>query len=646
MKKTILIGGAATLVIVASVATNVVVLKQINETNRANSNILARLICTEKGLEKQLENNNNLTKENLKQIEKSANDRLAKIENKVNSFQPHNINISEHQYKTLAGYVVNANGEALKSLTDSVKNLEKAQKETQKELVIIKNSQKETNSQLNAAKTEIVELKNERQKKAEMYLNAARTSVKNPEIAQMLYVSALTYSENKAVILAEFITWQTNVIKQILQKNNIDLAQKHFAALAKICDTHIAWGSINDMLSIPQLQKKLAMAKQAISVYQDTQTAEYTKQINAFAEKIKSVSTYEMAETLLKELSDLQTDPSFDDLKESIAAKIIMKQSCLTTPSHQLMIPVVSEDTPWGEWLENFIVRLKSDISVTKKLEDIGAAAEFLQAAKASDCQGVAELMNEIEKTSRVIYVAYWKERVGRITSVSLSNLNDISTLITESNTFSDEEQHKNIKSIIKLNKYITQATFAELEDSMKHLKSLKNSVADEVYIQILGATQGQYIQFLLRLKALNDKYSNEFTKEINDVKYKIANLEKLSNSYKTKLAVNELKKNEARRLRFIAWAEEQIEKAREFYNDGEKIAAEWSSTTQSHPAQQKYADAWYSLMSIFPADLQYAAPNLFAVYSDWKQKIENRRAPTHEDLKDMTAKYKRISDF
>ena len=419
MNKSILIGGAATLVIVASVATNVVVLKRINETNRANSNILARLICTEKGLKKQLENDNNLTKENLKQIEKTANDRLAKIENKVNSFQPHNINISEHQYKTLAGYVVSANGEALKSLTDSVKNLENLHKETQKELATIKNSQKETNSQLNAAKTEIVELKNERQKKAEMYLNAARASVKNPEIAQMLYVSALTYSENKAVILAEFITWQTNVIKQILQKNNIDLAQKHFAALAKICDTHIAWGSINDMLSIPQLQKKLAMAKQAISVYQDTQTAEYTKQINAFAEKIKSVSTYEMAETLLKELSDLQTDPSFDDLKESIAAKIIMKQSCLTTPSHQLMIPVVSEDTPWGEWLENFIVRLKSDISVTKKLEDIGAAAEFLQAAKASDCQGVAELMNEIEKTSRVIYVAYWKERVGRITSVS-----------------------------------------------------------------------------------------------------------------------------------------------------------------------------------------------------------------------------------
>ena len=529
----------------------------------------------------------------------------------------------------------------IKSMEEQMLALEN---DTSAQLAAIKNKIDSIETSSSATAKTLASLQNERETKAALYLKAARASTKTPETAQILYVSALTYSDDKAEILSEFIDWQTKLIRQDVERGNVELAQERLVALAGICDANIALGSVGDMKSIPALKNKLTAAERLITSYQSELIAAQQKQINSFVQRVDSLTSYSEAESLLKDLTALTVDPSLNNQKDALVAKIILKQSYLTTPSDQIIIPVISNDTPWNEWLKNFVVRLKSDLPITKKLEDIGTAAEFLQAAKASNEKGVQDLITEIEKVSRGIYLSYWKERVERVTSSTDSNLNDVSTLITESNAFSAEEQKENKAQIVKLNKYITKATLAEFAEGLKNLKALENSVADETYMQMVGATQGQYIQLLLRLKALDAKYANQFAAEIAEATQKITDLYQLANAYKNKLIVADLEKNEAQRTRFVEWAKKQLEQARKLDREGENIASTWSKTRSSEAAVDKYVAAWKALMSIHPGDLQAVDPALFQMYSELKIQIENHWEPNNYQRKRVT--YKRISDF
>ena len=495
-------------------------------------------------------------------------------------------------------------------------------------------------------------LKDERAQKAAMYLKAARASKTNSEIAQLLYISALTYSDEKSPLLAEYIDWQTELIKSALQADDTELAQERLIALANVCDANIALCSVNDIKSIQSLKDKLLFAEELIASHKKQRISDQQERLKGFAQRIDNLSTYEEADSLLNEFSALQTDVSLNGQKESLVAAIVLKQSCLTSPNHQLIIPAINDNTPWCPWLRNFIVRLKSDLPVSQKLEDIGAATEFLQAAKESQTDGVAELMAELEKTSRGVYLAFWQERVDRVTSKAKSNLsstnpnlNDISTLILEYNDFKDNEQKANEKQFIELNKYLITATYKELADSLKILKSLENTVADETYMQMVGATQGQYIQLLIRLKTLDAKFAGKFSTEISKVTQEIASLGQLVNSYKNKLVVTDIKRSETQRSRFLEWARAQLDRAKELDNEGEKIADPVFVTRANDKAVEKYVSAWLTLMRIHSGDLQSADPALFHRYSELKQLIENHKSPT-DHMRKQPVEYKRITDF
>jgi len=316
----------------------------------------------------------------------------------------------------------------------------------------------------------------------------------------------------------------------------------------------------------------------------------------------------------------------------------------LTTSAQPLMLPAVNSETPWVPWLENFVERLKSDLPISKKLEDIGTAAELLQVAKQSSAGGVDEKITEIENVSRNIYLAYWQERVDHVFASSENNINDISSLLSECSTFKEEEQAQNIDRIVKLNKLISLATLKELENGLKNLKKSEDEVSSESFIQMVGVTQSQYMQVLLQFQGLQEKYPGNFTNEIYDVSQKIAYLGQLINSYKNKLIVADLEKNEAQRERFTDWAREQLYQAKSYDDKGEEIANLWTATRSSEEAVENYINAWLTLMSIHPGDLSAADPALYQTYNERKTLIENHWTP--DDYQRSRVQYKRITDF
>lgn len=211
-------------------------------------------------------------------------------------------------------------------------------------------------------------------------------------------------------------------------------------------------------------------------------------------------------------------------------------------------------------------------------------------------------------------------------------------------NTFNAEDQKDNEAQIIKLNQYITKAALKEFEDGLKNLKALEHSVADDTYVQMVGATQGQYIQMLLRLKALDAKFANQFSAEISAVTQKIAYLGQLTKAYKNELTVADIEKNEKQRKAFRDWALEQIKIAETLDAKAEKIAAGWITTRRNEKVVNLHVEAWQTIMSIHPGDLQAVDPALHTTVENVRKQIENHWEPN--DYQRKRVKYKRIIDF
>lgn len=492
---------------------------------------------------------------------------------------------------------------------------------------------------------DIAKFNSKRQERANQFLEAARQAKNDSEKAKILYLSALNYSNEKLPILSEYIDWQKQEIQTALNDNKAELAQEYLIALAGICDVNIASGSLADINSIPALKEKLSSAEKQIKDYREKQISAQREKITEFDGKIANVSTYDGAETLINELSELAVDSSLEDTKDAVIAKLVVRQSCLTKPNQPIMIPAINDETPWCAWLNNFIDRLKSaDLPVEKKLEDIGAVADFIAAAKASGIDGVDRLITTLEEVARGIYITFWQERAERITSTSNPSVNDVSALLAENNDFNSNELKSCEEQIVKLNKCLVQAALNEFGDGLKTLKALENTVADETYMQMVGATQSQYIQLLIKLKALDAKHSGGFDTEISDVTQKTAYLGQLLSSYKNKLAISEIRKSEGQRLKFVAWAKNQLDCAKRLDDEGESVANEYLATRSNERAVNKYVEAWQTLMSVHPGDLQSADPAMYQKYSELKQLIENHWSPNNYQRN--LVKYKRIFDF
>ncbi len=485
------------------------------------------------------------------------------------------------------------------------------------------------------------------EQRANEYWTAAKENVeKEPEVAKILYSSALSYSTHKVPILSDLAEWNKKLIQEAIKnKNDLGFVQASFAEFLTICETNIAMGSVADMEKISEIKDKLLSIKGEIENYEKATKAAQEKLLKGFRQRVANLKSYDDAEKLITEIEGFDCLESLTLQKDSIIADVIQKQTCLTTSAHPLMLPAVNEKTPWNSWLGNFIRRLKSDdIPVARKMEDIGTAADILQVAKEKNIKDIAEKMNEFESLARSIYLKDWQERADQIISSDKRDINNISSLLIEAGSFPDAEEKDNRERLIKLNKISVKVMLEELEKTLRYQKDIENHIPEETFLQVSGITQNQYLQVLFNLLALHDKYSDEFTTEINDVLEKIGHMEKLVSSYKTKVNANELQKLRTQHERFVTWANEQLATAKKHYNAAEEIAGTWGKTTKSPEAVTHYVEAWQALMSIHPGDLQSVDPALYQTVIEYKGKIENRWTPT--EYQRQRVRYKHIADF
>lgn len=486
--------------------------------------------------------------------------------------------------------------------------------------------------------------------KALTYLKAARKHKEQPEIALILYVNALSYSEEKTPVLTELLQWQGKLIEASLEQGDIATAKDRLEKMAEICDTHISSGSVSDMAQIPQLKKLLSKNSELIDRHIAAAVKKQEKVLERFQMQLAGINTYEAAEKLLKDVNSLAVDSSLNNAKDALAAAIVLKQSCLTTEEHPVMIPGVSASTPWKEWLANFAKRLNSSVLKTEdKIEDLGTVAEFLSEAKKMADSDVRQAVQNIEKAAQKLYSAYWQQKVDKALSSPNPSAKVIAALSAEAEDFPAGTQNSNADRMLKLNKFMIQLALKECMVSIKQLKELENALPADTCMQMVGTIQAQCSQLLMRIQAMNLKYRNKhFDSEISTATSLINNLNELQSSYRRSSAAKAIEEEHEKRktqtAQFVEWAKAQIKEAERAYNYGEEKASEWLQTTSSDEPQSWYKYAWETLVAIHPQDLYSAVPELKREFDGLKNKIENRRKPTDKDLKEV--RYKRIADF
>ena len=519
----------------------------------------------------------------------------------------------------------------LNDLRASMASIQRQIQELEKSFSIIKNYQNNNTQEYSA-------------QKRDAYLSSARNKLNTPEIAKILYLSALSYSEEKASILNEIIDWQLQMIAQKLRSNDDEGAKDILIDLAQICDMAIASGSISDMESIPTIKNKLSSADKAIQEIVERRISTQKQQLDIASNQINRLSTYEDAEKMISLLNEFSCDVSLEDYKDELISRVVSAESYLTRPNQEIIIPEINDDTPWLAWLNNFIYRMQSNLSIDKKMEDLITAADFLEAAKQSNVDGVARKFTDLESVIKQISRSHWAERVDEVCRNTDSDLNEVASLLAETKGFSTSEQNAYRQRIISLNGYISNKTNLDLEESVKQLRALEQKVNSETYMQMIGMIQGQYYQFLLHLQGLEQKYPGQFSGGITRVVQNVNALASLSNASKNQIVIADLKNTNSQREEFVKWARNKLDWAAGYDKQGEDVASQWTRTRSSPEAIKHYQDAWTTLMQIHPGDLQYADPALYQVYSELKTKIENHWTPTNDYLQNV--KYTRISDF
>ena len=119
------------------------------------------------------------------------------------------------------------------------------ERELNKSLITLTKQMIKANNELQ----EVSSILNEPKKQSEKYLHFAKDEELDFEIRNNLYIAALFYSENKDVILKEYISFVSNQINSLIDGGNIDDAVSLYDSLISIKDKSIASGTPENILN-------------------------------------------------------------------------------------------------------------------------------------------------------------------------------------------------------------------------------------------------------------------------------------------------------------------------------------------------------------------------------------------------------------
>jgi hypothetical protein len=501
---------------------------------------------------------------------------------------------------------------------------------------------------LQATEKMIAEIADQMKIKSDAYLAAARENTNDYQVCELLYRAAILFAENKKPILSEYATLCRQSIKDLIDCGRVDEARSRSVSLVDFFDGVIGAGSVSDICSIPELTGQLAAVKELVDTAQSRADNVQMAILNEIEGDIRSATNYTQCVECREKLSNIDLPTDMIYRKDQIDQQISTKMSVLSTASDPLSLPPVGDDTPWIAWLENYKIRLSSDMLTDEaRAGEYATIGEFLAAAKKVKSEKVRSAVMEVERLGVEICRNVWRKSVLDATSKANDSRDEMQKcvdMLAASAEFSEEEKELCRDEIITLNRVVITASLRDIQQQAESAKVLEPKLSMDEYTQLLSMVQGQYFNILLSLQSLNQRFKGNFDADIDRVSAAISGFSFVMKGFRKKREISDMDKQKECEHRFLDWVNSQIDTAWEFYGKGEKKAKEWWSTTDNSEAQSNYRKAWETIMEVNSGDLHALDPALGMRWNQIKEKIEKRYKPKGGDLRNRT--YRGIDSF
>ncbi len=522
--------------------------------------------------------------------------------------------------------------------------------------------------ELAGVNTRIQSIQNEPSRLMLEYLEAARRQKGNPEVARLLYMSALGYCSKKTEILNEIAMWTNELVDQSLSHGNIEEAEQHLAQLAALFDSAITSGTVEDIEGIPSLKEEILRIDSKVVASKDPKLQQDT--LNELAKRVESISCYEEGEELMAVIETTVWDSSLEDSSAVMGSAIRRILSCMTPVEKDIIIPEVDENTPWVAWLKHFNERLNAapeQVPTNRKFEDLGTAAAFLEAAekKGAELQlagdsSIADEMASLRRSARKLQITRWEEQAHQAIGDKTPVLVNLSSILAEGLDFSSEEQELVAKTLFDLNDKVVELSLARNVEAVNTLSKLKG-IKDDSVIQLLSIRQSHYLQLLVQIQEMQslmrklnwqeaegEAARTQLVAREQDIKNKLASLEEDIDTLRDKLKLEAIQIIQNEHGRFECWSAKRIDEAQQKYKHAEKMAETWGKTWGNNEVQEELKNAWWHIMTIHPGDLSMVNPAEKQAYDMLKQDIEAKLVGDFKvTIKDLqSVKYTRIDTF
>ncbi len=309
-----------------------------------------------------------------------------------------------------------------------------------------------------------------------------------------------------------------------------------------------------------------------------------------------------------------------------------------------------------------------TQLTTERRFEVLGAAAEFIEAARAQKRGDIDAALKVLEQAALALNKAHWMERAEaqlvkakavreRVDAASLAeddaearesaaSLAMLAALLEEGEAFGSAAKAECGGLLIRLNQEIVAQSRQVIDRELATIKHLDGSLNDELFLQLLGAKQGQYLQLLTQVLELSMRYPQAFDADVEVISKQIAALDVCISGKKDSLQADILIARRLREEEYEKWADRRIWEAMDRYYDAKKVADKFDYFWGSGEVQVLLQEAYEIWCEVHPDDLHVVNPKLVEKYKEAETLMLTHLEKERKEKARQNTKFKRIEDM
>ena len=284
--------------------------------------------------------------------------------------------------------------------SDLTKTLESNHQQTVKPVTALTNQVTELDKQVTELKKAIEEGGKEgvvMQARARRYWEAARKArAEGLETTNTLYLSALTYAEDKMEMLLEYVSWKKEQLEK-LEEKDVEAARELIGNTMRICDSLLNQASVSDLEQLAGLKNALKELGDLQTEREKTSVAAHKAEIEGWLAELEAAPSERLSE-MMNSLSQIPAYSELDEARTKLLQGIEVRQLCLLGHEEELRLPTETGNMPWKAWLTHFRDRLrarggKGQATAEIRLQEYTQAEQLLTEAAQMKSEEVQQLL-------------------------------------------------------------------------------------------------------------------------------------------------------------------------------------------------------------------------------------------------------------